>query len=53
MYLCFNDMHDAHLEKNIFESGDHINWKWGKKSGQEQHAYLPIILTNCIAYLLT
>ena len=24
MYLCFNNIHDAHLEKNIFESGDNI-----------------------------
>ena len=47
------------LEKNIFESGDNIEISSGreKKSGQDQSTnmptYLPIILTTCIAYLLT
>ncbi len=58
MYLFNNNMHDAHLEKHIFESDRYrnVNWKWGKKSGQEQWTnmptYLTIILTTCIAYLL-
>ena len=46
-------MHDAHLEKNIFESGDDINWKWEKKGGQEQSSNMPTYHPNYLHCLLT